>query len=188
MAFKLLKRKIENMITRAVLKLINITDGKVIVQVSGLSDEVRSDIEHLQQYGFRSMPKEGARGVWIAHGGNKDNSLLIVIDDKRHGKEPEYVPGESRQYDDQGDFHRIFEKKHRLQGDDYEFRIDDDNKIEFVAGSLKFTVGGEIYTFTSSKLQTTTADVVAKTISLLNHDHPITGGSSAPGPTGPPTP
>jgi len=184
---KTVKKYLSNVNTRAVLQTIEQDEGKMFAQVTGRANQVRTGVEHIQQYGFRSKPKVGARGILHSVGGRINNAMLAIVDDKRFGSDPVYADGESRQYDDQGSFHRIFDKKHRLQGDDYELRIDDNNKIEFVAGSLKITVGGELYEFTSSKLQTTSADVVADTVSLQNHVHVIPGGSSA-GNTNPPTP
>ena len=62
--------------------------------------------------------------------------------------------GESRQFNNQGTRHRITGKKHILQGDDYLHRIDDNNKIEFVAGSLKFTIAGEVYELNPTAMST----------------------------------
>jgi len=188
------KAKVSNVLTRAIVLAIsegikpNTGGGQMFVQVEGLSDDIHSDVELRQQYGFRSKPPLGVRGILIAYGGDKSNLTYILADSKEIEDGLDWEDGESRQFNDQGTRHRIFNKKHILQGDDYLFEIDGDNKIEFVAGSLKFTVGGEVYTFTSAKLQTTNADLVAKTISTINHDHVLLGGSSAPGPTAKPTP
>jgi len=184
----MMKKQLSSVITRAVVQTIDQDGGKMFVQITGRANQVREGVEHLQQYGFRSKPLVGSRGIAACVGGKLNNSSVIVVDDKRFGDLPEYEDEESRQYDNQGGHHRIFNNTHRMQSSDYEMRIDDDNKIEFVAGTLKFTVGGEVYTFTSAKLQTTTADIVADTISQQNHDHLINSGSSAPGPTAIPTP
>ena len=178
------KAKVSNVLTRAIVLAIsegikpNTGGGQMFVQVEGLPDDKHSDIELRQQYGFRSKPPIAVRGILLAYGGDKSNLTYILADSKEIENDLDWAEGESRQFNDKGTRHRIFDRKHVLQGDDYLFEIDNDNKIEFVAGSLKFTVGGEVYTFTSSKFQTTTADVKAKTISLLNHLHG--GSASAP--------
>ena len=174
----MMKKQLSNVVTRAVVQTVKQDGGKIFLQITGRANQVREGVEHLQQYGFRSMPLPGSRGIAHSVGGRLNNCSVATVDDKRFGATPTYEPGESRQYDNEGGHHRIFTKLHRLQGDAYEFRIDDDNKIEFVAGNLKFTVGGEVYTFTSAKLQTTTADIVADTISLKTHPH--LGSPSAP--------
>jgi len=151
---------IANLLTRAVLKLITHVGGKIFVQVSGHTDELRSDVEHLQQYGFRSSPLEGARGVWLAYGGSKDNSTIIIMDDQRFGKTPDYEPGESRQYDDQGAFHRIFDDMHFSEGDSYEWKTTSGDKLEFMDGEMKLIIGTTTFEFTSSGLEVTNGDIV----------------------------
>ena len=188
MPFKFLKRKIDNLITRSVLKLIKFVGGQMIVQVSGLSDEIRSDVEHKQQYGFRSKPREGASGLWLALGGNKDSSILILLDDKRFGITPDYEDGESRQYDDAGAFLRMFDDMQFSEADSYEWKTTSGDKLEFMDGEFKITIGSTTFEFTSTGLLVTGGGVKANLIDLETHKHPIVGGSSAPGPTGTPVP
>ena len=189
------KTKVSNVVARAIVLAIREQGGQMFVQVEGLPDDIHSDVEHRQQYGFKSKPPVGVRGLLIAIGGDKSNLISILADSKELDNTLPYEDGESRQWEEAGAFLRMFDDMQFSEADSYEWKttsdskiefsdglfkitIDDDNKMEFVAGSLKFTVGGEVYTFTSSKFQTTTADVKAKTISLLNHLHG--GSSSAP--------
>ena len=188
MPIKFLKRKIDNLITRAVLKLIKFVGGQMIVQVSGLSDEIRSDVEHKQQYGFRSKPREGASGLWLALGGNKDSSILILLDDKRFGITPDYEDGESRQYDDSGAFLRMFDDMQFSEADSYEWKTTSGDKLELMDGEFKITIGSTTFEFTSTGLLVTGGGVKANLIDLETHKHPINSGSSAPGPTGTPVP
>lgn len=83
-----LRNRINNLCAKAVIDLIAQSDdkGKIFMQVEGKADDVKSDVEHLCQYGFRSMPMKGARGVWIAYGGDTDNLSVIVADDKNFGQ------------------------------------------------------------------------------------------------------
>lgn len=170
-----IRAKISNMLTRAIVLAIKQTDGQMFVQVEGLKDDKHSDVEYRQNYGFRSKPPNGARGILLGYGGDKSNLTFILADNKDIETSPEWEDGESRQFDDTGNArHRIYSGKQELQAESFQFRINDDNVIDFTAGSFKIKVGGEVYEFTSSKLQTTSADVAADTISLQSHLH---GGS-----------
>jgi len=176
---KKLRIKVSNIITRCILlgDAVEI-DGQMFIQVEGLKDEILSDVEHRQQYGFRSRPPIGTRAILLAIGGDKSNATAILADSKEIEKLPAWEVGESRQFDDNGARHRIFDQKHESDGVTYLWKIDDDNKLEFVAGSFKLTVGGELYEFTSAKLQSTSADIVADSISLQTHIH--SGSPTAP--------
>ena len=77
-----IKNKVNNVLGRAVITGVRQDEGKIYVQIKELGDN-NSDIELLSQYGFRSMPMPGSRGVLMAYGGNKDNVTLINADDKR---------------------------------------------------------------------------------------------------------
>jgi phage baseplate assembly protein V len=188
-ALTFLKRKIDNVLTRAVIRgsltsgVLKLEDGKLTIQVEGLAGETRSDVEHLQQYGIRSIPLDGARGILQAYGGNKDNATVTNIDDKRYGRF-ELQDGDMCVYSLNG-AHTIY------RGDDI---------IEILDGTKTITIGGMSVTMTDSKheikiggmtalvdssgITVTGGDVVADGISLKNHTH--TGSPTAG--TGPVTP
>lgn len=169
------KMMISNLLTRATIKLIvqDESKGKTIVQVSGLSREIRSDIEHIQQYGFRSMPEAGARGIWAAIAGGKSNGSIIVVDDKRYGQFELQVT-DTCIYSKNG-AHTIYR---------------DNDIIETLSGTRTIKIGGMTMTISSAGINITGGSIVvdgnvtANGIALDGHTHPITSGSSA-GNTGP---
>lgn len=163
MPLKYLKRKIDNLLTRAVISRIaqDESKGKILCQVLGLADETLSDVEHIQQYGIRSIPLEGGRGILLAYGGSKDNPTLINVDDKRYGKF-ELQAGDMCIYSMNG-AHTIYRG---------------DNIIEIFNGSRTITAGGMTCTINSSGINVVGGDIVADGISLKNHTH--TGSPTAP--------
>lgn len=163
---KKLRTKVSNMLGRAILTAIREEGGQMIVQVEGLSGEVLSGLEHRQQYGFRSKPPLGCKGITIAIGGDKEDAIQIIMDNKAIETSPAWADAESRQFDNQGARHRIFEGKHVIDA----------------PNGLIINVDGTVYEFTAANM-TTPVDVIAGGISVINHDHNITSGSSAPGPT-----
>ncbi len=179
------KQMIANLLTRAVVNLISQDEskGKIFAQVLGMAGEIRSDVEHLQQYGLRSIPLGGSRGLLVAYGGSKDNATLIVVDDKRYGKFT-LQPGDVCIYSKNG-AHTIY------RGDDIIEILSGEKTITI--GSMSITtngskheikIGGMTAKIDSSGLDVAGGDVVADGISLKGHAHPISSGSSAPGPTG----
>ena len=149
------------MLTRAVVKIVTQDEGKVLCQVLGLADEVLDKVEHLQQYGIRSIPLSDSRGILLAYGGSKDNSTLINVDDKRYGKFT-LQAGDVCIYSLNG-AHTIY------RGDDI---------IEIFDGSRTITAGGMTCTINSSGIDVTGGDIVADGISLKSHTH--TGSPTAP--------
>ena len=187
MPIKFLKRKIDNLATRAVVKRFNVNKdtqewegadeeikGKLLAQVLGLCDEVRSDVEHLQQYGLRSIPLDGSRGILIAYGGNKDNATLITVDDKRFGQFT-LQPGDVCIYSKNG-AHTIYRNN---------------DIIEILSGTKTITIGGMVMKINSSGLDiqggniTCSGEITAKTggtpIPLSSHKQ----GGSPTAPDGP---
>ena len=79
-----LKRRILNMIARAVLSTIQ-DDGDIqTVQISLLADEVKSLVQRIQNYGLSAHPLPGAQAVVAFLNGNRDQGAVVACDDGRH--------------------------------------------------------------------------------------------------------
>lgn len=84
---ELVHRKMTNIIARGVLKLISqASDGTWLLQGTFMENEVISDFQHPQEYGFASKPNEGAYIVALFNGGNRDHGQAFIVYD------PQYVP------------------------------------------------------------------------------------------------
>lgn len=184
-----IKNKVNNVVARAVITAIRQDEGKLYAQVKELGDN-NSDIELLQQYGFRSMPLPGARGILIAYGGNKDNVTLINADDKRvkiplvKGDVVVYNADLSYTKYSGNDIEHVSEDSQKFTVGNSELLIESDG--------ITITVGGIAYEFTASSLsagadiETSSGDVTAGTVSLKTH---LTTGVTAGGAnSGPPLP
>ena len=98
-----LQRRIFMAIARGIIKT---TDDSTIIQklqLSLLADEVIDKLDHIQQYGFTSVPKEGAETVALFIGGNRDHGVVIATDDRRYRKK-DLENGEVALYTDEGDY------------------------------------------------------------------------------------
>lgn len=98
-----LKNKILNMIARAVLTQITVEeDGTITTKMDILDGETREDVEAFQQYGFASVPLEGAEGITVFLGGDRDNGVTIATEDGRY-RLKKMEGGEVALYTDEGD-------------------------------------------------------------------------------------
>lgn len=149
-------RRITNLVTRGVVKTAD--DEKQIqeLQVELLSDEVR-EVERFGQYGFTSVPLDGAEAVTVFAGGRRDHGLVIAIEDRRY-RIRNLSGGEVAVYN-----HTGAKLVMKANGD-----------IEATpADGGKFRVNGDVEA---------TGDVVAGTVSLKSHTHSVQGTvSTAPG-------
>jgi len=97
-----LRTKIAGMIVRGVVKAVNDSGGVQLLKISALADEVKDNVERVQQYGFTSNPKRGSESVAIAIGGNRGHLLIISVDD-RSARPKDLAEGETALWSDFGD-------------------------------------------------------------------------------------
>lgn len=96
-----MRGKVRLMIGRAILAAANDHGAIQTAQAQLLADEVQDDVERIQQYGFTSVPLDGAEAVVAFVGGNRDHGLIIAVDDRRFRLKG-LRGGEVALYDDQG--------------------------------------------------------------------------------------
>ena len=79
-----IQRRVMLMIAPATITAVD--DSKAIqkLQIKLAKDEVRENINHIQQYGFTSHPKPQSECAVIFVGGNRDHGLVIAVDDSRY--------------------------------------------------------------------------------------------------------
>jgi phage baseplate assembly protein V len=90
-----------NLVSRAVVALVDDSSKLQVLQVEVGEGEVR-EAERVQEYGFTSVPLEGAEGVVVFVGGRRDHGLVVATDDRRH-RPTGLQTGEVAVYTDEGD-------------------------------------------------------------------------------------
>lgn len=95
-----LKRRVANMVGRAVIAAVNDAAKAQALQISGLADEMHDDVERLQDYGFTSVPFPGAEAAVVYVGGLRSHGLVVAIEDRRY-RLTALKEGEVALYDDQ---------------------------------------------------------------------------------------
>jgi phage baseplate assembly protein V len=173
-----LRRGINNMLMRAVVRLVVDDSGLQVAQ-----DETRDDCERLQQYGFTSVPLAGAAALLVFLGGNRAHPLITNIDDPRHRKR-QMQPGEVALYTDQGDY--VLLKRGRIVEIKAGTKVRVDAPLVECTGDL--SVAGNLTVSGNANVSGTvtgTTDVIGGGKALKTHTH---GGVMSGGAvTGPPS-
>lgn len=97
------RRRLDNMIARAVVTLVDDTKKLQVLQLSVLADETRDGCERFQEYGFTSVPVAGAEAVVVFVSGYRDHPLVLAVDDRTKRKTG-LQPGEVAIYNHQGGY------------------------------------------------------------------------------------
>jgi len=97
-----LQRRVMLMIAPAIITAVNDSQSIQKLQIKLGKDEVRENINHIQQYGFTSHPKPQSECAVIFVGGNRDHGLVIAVDDSRY-RLKSMGEGEVALYTDEGD-------------------------------------------------------------------------------------
>lgn len=107
------RRRIDNMVARAVVRAINDAPKLQEIQIGLLDGETRGPVERFQNYGISSVPPVKAEAVVVFVGGHRDHALAVAVDDR--GTRPQdLAPGEVVVYtgeDGRAGEHRIHFKQ-----------------------------------------------------------------------------
>ena len=108
-----LARRVDNMVARAVVRVMSDETKLQSMQAEILKGEVRDNIERFQEYGFTSVPQDGAEAVVVFAGGDRSHGLIIAVDDRRY-RMKKMAKGEVAIYTDEGD-HIHFKRDRKIK-------------------------------------------------------------------------
>lgn len=94
-------RALSNLLTRAVVRGLNTATKCQMLQVEMAGGEGKSDIEHMEAYGFTAAPLTGAEAVAAYFDGDRSHGVVLVVSDRRY-RIKGLTSGEVAVYDDQG--------------------------------------------------------------------------------------
>lgn len=94
-----IRRAIQMMAGRAILRLVDDSTLFQTVQVEALADELLDGRERMQNYGFTGHPHPGAEAIVLAMGGSRNHAVIIAVDDRRYRLQG-LAEGEVALYDD----------------------------------------------------------------------------------------
>lgn len=96
-----LHRRVQAMVARAVIALVNDATKAQSLQLTLLADETHEAVERFQDYGFTSVPKAGAEALVVFVGGTRSHGVVVACEDRRF-RLKSLAEGEVALYDDQG--------------------------------------------------------------------------------------
>ncbi|MFV3383125.1 phage baseplate assembly protein V [Pseudomonas sp. NY15354] len=181
-------RRINNMIARCVVALVNPGAKLQAVQVRLTAGEVKSGMEHFEPYGFTANPHPGAEGVALFFGGDRSHGVVINIADRQYRLKG-LKSGEVAIYTDEGDYVH-FKRERRIEVKTLTLKVDAADAVEFatkafsVSASERFSIDTKAFSVAASEaanfdtptIQATgeivsDGDQVAGDVSQINHPH-----------------
>ena len=93
---------IANLAGPGVVRRSDDSKGAQSLQVALLDTETRDEVERFQNYGFTSRPLDGAEAAVVFMGGDRDQGIVIVVEDRRY-RLKNLEKGEVAMFTDQGD-------------------------------------------------------------------------------------
>jgi len=76
--------RVQNLAARAIVTLVKDTEALQELQMTVLAGEEVDDAERFQEYGFTSVPIEGAEAVIVFPNGDRSHPLVVAVDDRRY--------------------------------------------------------------------------------------------------------
>ncbi len=107
-----IKRRIQLLIGRAIVAMVDNSEGTQRLQLTVLADEIADNVEHFEEYGFTSYSQDGGEGVVGFLGGNRDHGIVLCVNDRRY-RPTDLSQGETAMYtseDVSAQDHRVYLK------------------------------------------------------------------------------
>ena len=79
--FKPWRDRLFNMVKRGVVNSVQESHPLQRIQVNLGNSDIQSNVERVQNFGLTSYPKKSAQAVTLYVNGNRDNPIIIAIDD-----------------------------------------------------------------------------------------------------------
>ena len=134
-----LRRKVNLMVSRAVLSSLKTQDGLQLLQLKMFADEVTDDAEHVQEFGFRSKPPVGSEGIALSVGGNREHVVVVATMNREVQKSlPELADGESIMFTNTGNYFHLKAADQKIKSIG-KYEIESDGNIETTAPKYKFS-------------------------------------------------
>lgn len=96
-----LRRRLSSLAARAVVRLVDDSKARQLLQIEILKGELRDAVERIQDYGFTSVPHPGADAAVLCLSGTRDHAVVLAVGDRRY-RLAGLEAGEVAMYDDLG--------------------------------------------------------------------------------------
>lgn len=181
-----LKRRVMMAIGRAVVRAISDTGGRQTMQIEIMQGELRDAVERMQNYGMTSVPLPGADAAVVFVSGNRDQGIIIAVDDRRYRLQG-MAAGEVALYDDLGHKVHLTRTGIVIDGAAQQITFQNASKVLFkspveMEQALTMSGAGSAGNISTGGTVTAATDVVGGGKSLKTHTHGgVTPGSGSTG-------
>ncbi len=83
-SFSAMSRGLSNLLARAVVRGLDTAAKCQMLQIEMSGSEGKSDIEHMEPYGFTAAPLTGAESVAAYFDGDRSHGVVLVVSDRRY--------------------------------------------------------------------------------------------------------
>lgn len=168
--FKQLKRKLQLLVSRAVVNIVTDSLRQQNLQINLLDGETADDVERFQNYGHTSVPPAGSEAIVLSVGGKRQHLVAVVVDSKS-SRLKNLKSGDSSLYHLEGHYILLTENQ-LITLISKNLHATAAEKILFETQQTQFTGNVDIIGGNSTASGTSTAaDHVSSGISFLNHVH-----------------
>ena len=136
-----LKRRIQLMLSRAVVKVIYDSYKLQNVQVTLLSGEVMDDVERFQNYGFTGHPPQGSEAIVASLGGSRSHAVVICVEN-REFRLRNLQKGEVALYTDEGDVIHFKRGNQILIDSAHTVNVNGATEVNVNGGAINLVGGG----------------------------------------------
>lgn len=156
-----IKRRIQLMITRGVVSLVDSASLLQMLQIKTIGAVPLDNVEYFEPYGFTAHAHPGAEVITLSAGGRMGHEVAICVADRQYRLKG-LVEGEVALYDDLG--HCIMLKRDGMiiDGATHDINIINCPNVIVTEGNVVVNQGN---------VTVTDGDVIADGISLKNHVH-----------------
>ncbi|OGC76298.1 hypothetical protein A2619_05785 [candidate division WWE3 bacterium RIFOXYD1_FULL_39_9] len=183
-----IKRQIYMLIGRAIVSYIDNSKSTQLLQLRLLADEISSNVERFEEYGFTTYPLVNSEALASFVNGNRNHGIILCVHDRRY-RPTDLASGEVAIYtheDLSSPNHRI----HLKSGNEIETKCQDKvdiiggNKTETITGNKQVTITGNQGKNAANDTETiTTSKQIVAAVIILNAPSVTLGGASGTGKT-----
>ena len=145
---------INNMLSRGIVLFASAAGMMQKLNVSLLFEESKADVEYFEQYGFTSIPNQGAETLTAFIEGDRSHGVVVASTDRRY-RIKTLLSGEVAIYDDIGTSIMLKKTGIAIAG----------------AGNNITITGSPTISITGGNVSVTGGDVIADGIHLKTHKH-----------------
>ncbi|MBI4209535.1 MAG: phage baseplate assembly protein [Deltaproteobacteria bacterium] len=137
-----LKRRVLLSISRGIVKEVDDSKKIQLLTLRLLANELHSNVERFQNYGFTSVPLKDSEVVAVFPGGNREHGIVIAVEDRRYRLKG-LQSGEVALYTDEGDS-LVLKRDNQIELKTKKFIVQATDSMEVNTQEIKLNAAAQI--------------------------------------------